>query len=704
MPVIITSILPAAILLGILQTDGSASGNVGNGGESGLAIRFETFERVQLGFVGVGDGTGEELGGAGCGWGEGGGEEQHGDEIRCFQQTSVAPENTLTIKGIYTSIVRYHHLSTKDFISPLSSSILAPHLKTMHRPSIQTQALLFAHHPPTPLYILPRGGAINTLLENAPFIDAASLNDDDLDRMVDDLIAGAESEEENESEEEEEEEETANESFEVEGDDDNEGSEEQNVSAESSEEEDTTVDPSIDAPVEATAPTSTTSSSTVVQQPSINKSSQPQSSNTNITYKPTPTNAYYRFLLRRGPKGHILACFTLLSVQWIYTYLPLLYNVTSSILRTLHIYDPSRLELYERRRLLRERDEKVSIGSKLMKKFGKRGSDDNKETKQRQSDQSATFKLQQLYKTISSSSSSMDRWENVRYSYLSVGFRKRHELGREYVTVRPKTFMGESVGSGDYLSGEEEEAVVLDDDDDDDRLNNAESEQEQGDGMSMDKKKKRRKVTDWVVSSFANRHFTPSNPAAAAAAASSISKLWKSVHQDAILSAAWSSRNAEKSIWKISNNDSIIHHHRTNHFKSNQSSISNNNNSIAASKMFASVMTRVGSNGRLLGAYPMDALPIDQCCNKRGVLELARRYGYGDWKDDTMFFEEEEDEMEDGWGGGDLFNEDVEGWKNNSSSRRSKSKRKKQKTVNNTVDGLDETRSRRRRRRKKKIE
>jgi hypothetical protein len=41
-------------------------------------------------------------------------------------------------------------------------------------------------------------------------------------------------------------------------------------------------------------------------------------------------------------------------------------------------------------------------------------------------------------------------------------------------------------------------------------------------------------------------------------------------------------------------------------------------------------MTRVGSNGRLLGAYPMDALPIEECCNRKGVIELARRYGYGD--------------------------------------------------------------------------
>ena len=46
----------------------------------------------------------------------------------------------------------------------------------------------------------------------------------------------------------------------------------------------------------------------------------------------TPTNAYYRLLVKRGPRGHILVTFTLLTVQWIYVYTPLMYKTVSTML------------------------------------------------------------------------------------------------------------------------------------------------------------------------------------------------------------------------------------------------------------------------------------------------------------------------------------------------------------------------------------
>ena len=76
--------------------------------------------------------------------------------------------------------------------------------------------------------------------------------------------------------------------------------------------------------------------------------------------------------------------------------------------------------------------------------------------------------------------------------------------------------------------------------------------------------------------------------------------------------------------------------------------------------MFQSVMTRVGTNGRIFGAYPNDAPPINECANERGVIRLARRYGYGDWKeadDNNWEYTEDhlmqsDDEGEDDGGGG----------------------------------------------------
>ena len=66
----------------------------------------------------------------------------------------------------------------------------------------------------------------------------------------------------------------------------------------------------------------------------------------------TPTNAYYRFLVRRGPKGHILASFSLLSIQWLHIYLPTLYKFMASILLKCRIYDPKVLHTKERERQL----------------------------------------------------------------------------------------------------------------------------------------------------------------------------------------------------------------------------------------------------------------------------------------------------------------------------------------------------------------
>ena len=69
--------------------------------------------------------------------------------------------------------------------------------------------------------------------------------------------------------------------------------------------------------------------------------------------------------------------------------------------------------------------------------------------------------------------------------------------------------------------------------------------------------------------------------------------------------------------------------------------------------MFQSVITRVGSNGRVFGAYPNDALPIEQCAHERGVVGLASKYGYGDWKTASGDREDSDDNEgnDDLWGG-----------------------------------------------------
>ena len=161
----------------------------------------------------------------------------------------------------------------------------------------------------------------------------------------------------------------------------------------------------------------------------------------------------------------------------------------------------------------------------------------------------------------------------------------------------------------------------------------------------------------------------------------SSSNIWEEVERDAILAAAWESRAAEQS---------ALANHRGSTRPNNLSRMgttkaadsgdsdddddileiakSSSSSSGYGSKMFQSVMTRVGTNGRIFGAYPNDAPPINECANERGVIQLARRYGYGNWKeaDDDSWYEYKEDDLiqsdndkEDGgdgsWGGGDLI-------------------------------------------------
>jgi hypothetical protein len=76
---------------------------------------------------------------------------------------------------------------------------------------------------------------------------------------------------------------------------------------------------------------------------------------------------------------------------------------------------------------------------------------------------------------------------------------------------------------------------------------------------SQKQQRRKRKTSDWVVQSFANRHF-PSLKADREDDNSNqqpSSSIWKSVQKDAILNAAWMSRQSEKSIWANDNRSSV---------------------------------------------------------------------------------------------------------------------------------------------------
>jgi len=90
-----------------------------------------------------------------------------------------------------------------------------------------------------------------------------------------------------------------------------------------------------------------------------------------------------------------------------------------------------------------------------------------------------------------------------------------------------------------------------------------------------------------------------------------------------------------------------------------------------------------GVSSRLLGAYPGDAVPIEEASSKYGVIELAERYGYGDWSDDNDEGEEEY----------------IEGETDDSPKRRPRSRKRKRSNSTTSTTAEKPTNKGRRRRR-----
>jgi hypothetical protein len=633
------------------------------------------------------------------------------DEFPCegesTHQSTAATATTLSSRVSFTgnSFAELNNLQIDNSNSNSSPSPLPSSLSTAAKSSLTTRG----------------GGGSST---------DVVMDDDTIDQMVGNLIAGLDidvgDDEESVDEEEESEEEE----------------EEQVVIPSVDKNEDEAIDESAEEEAEpiATKDDDTTSDSSAQPQQSKPPATTTPSSPHNNNNRPplplaTPTNAYYRFLVRRGPKGHILASLTLISIQWIHVYIPLLYKSAASILLKLHIYDPKVLWQRDRQRREEEERRRRGIYPQIMKK--KRGvmgsvlfsSSKNSQRKkernaqQQRADLHASQKLKQLYKAIKSGERSGGALSEVKYRYLSVAFRRKYGLGKEYRVEKPMSFLGEVV-EGDAHQKQrvmmEEEAVVdeviiLDGEGEEDEVEVKSTTAAAAAGVSggqsttKQQKKKRKKMNDWVVQAFGTRKQPPPPKSGSRASSSSNGKqfestLWTKVDNSAILQAAWESLAAEQLAWQKkkrtkqrgSGGDEENDDEYDEEDEESLSGIGSKSSSsgYGASKMFQSVMTRVGSNGRLPGAYPMDAPPIEECANSRGVLDFARRYGYGDWKESSIYYGEDSEDDGDSFGGGNLFSSAEP------ASQGRKARRKKQRSFSVT-DALDDADGKRRKRRKK---
>jgi len=240
-------------------------------------------------------------------------------------------------------------------------------------------------------------------------------------------------------------------------------------------------------------------------------------------------------------------------------------------------------------------------------------------------------------------------------------------LGKEYRVEKPMSFMGEVVEGDAHQRVLTEEAV-----DDVVFSDGEEADGEEGSKMTpkqqIKKKRNRKKITDWVVQAYRK----PPSRSLVSSGKDQLfeSSLWQTVEHSAIAQAAWESRSAEQWAWqkkrrtKQRGSDSAKGGKGDDEYDGEDeepladiigTSGKSNGYGYGASKMLQSVMTRVGTNGRLPGAYPMDAPPIEECANNRGVIDYARRYGYGTWKYNNGHDGENSDEGDESFGGGDLF-------------------------------------------------
>mmetsp|Transcript_11505 Transcript_11505/g.17674 ORF Transcript_11505/g.17674 Transcript_11505/m.17674 type:complete len:448 (-) Transcript_11505:263-1606(-) len=346
--------------------------------------------------------------------------------------------------------------------------------------------------------------------------------------------------------------------------------------------------------------------------------------------------------------------------------------------------------------------------------FSKKDASQKKErnAQQQRADLQASQTLKQLYKAIKSGEGSGGALSEVKYRYLSAAFRRKYGLGKEYRVEKPMSFLGEVLEGDAHQRVLTEDAVVdevvfSDGEEDGEEVVESADNDDSTIGQSAPKqKRKRKKVNDWVVQAFGNRNKQPPKPSPQGSSSGKQqhfeSALWKTVDNSAIMQAAWESRAAEQLAWQKKKRTKQRGSGGGGAKEEDESEEEDEESLVkssgyGASKMFQSVMTRVGSNGRLPGAYPMDAPPIEECADNRGVVDLARRYGYGDWKESSIYYGEEDSEDEEGsFGGGDLFSVET-------ASQGRKSRRRKKQRSTPVMDATDDndTAVKRRKRRKK---
>ena len=338
-----------------------------------------------------------------------------------------------------------------------------------------------------------------------------------------------------------------------------------------------------------------------------------------------PPNALYRFWLSKGRIGHLIVAAMVITSEFVTCYLPFLASFVTWLLKATGIYDAEKaIRVAEARRAAAMRGH--TVGSTKRGRFG--ANKKAQTARKKAADQVAVGKLRSLAGDGVAGGIGRDS----RYCHLSSSFMKRHALGRYSLEIDAKAardgLVQDVVGESVAEHGEE---LVLD------ALKGKKGDKETEEETEEEE--------DWVVQALStdqiqkeevfeaeedlNSHVEPYVEIETGSSGENAISFGvdftiggsrrRPSTRDAVLKAAAESRSS-------------VAGGRRRKLVGQRSSDRDGG---------GGVLGRIRAAGgdmipaRVLGAYPGDAVPIEEAGNPNGLFGLASRYGYGDWSDDS---------------------------------------------------------------------
>ena len=410
------------------------------------------------------------------------------------------------------------------------------------------------------------------------------------------------------------------------------GSEEESSGSESSEEEIGEEEPEESEPAVAATPTSTQAKKRrKIQQGSTSVQRQDDDNRPTV-----PPNALYRFWLTKGRVGHIIVATMAITSELATCYLPFLASFVTWLLKTTGIYDAEKaIRVAEARRAAAMRGHPV--GSP---KRGRFGANKRVQTaRKKAADQVAVGKLRSLAGEGGAGGIARDS----RYCHLSSSFMKRHALGPYSLEIDAKaardSLVQDVVGESVAEHGEE---LVLD--------------ALKGKNVEVEAPDETEEEEDWVVQALSTGQIQKEEDdnsrerpyevepyveiETGSSGENSVSfgvdftiggQRRRPNTRDAMLKAAAESRSS-------------ITGGRRRKVVGQRSSDRDGG---------SGVLGRIRAAGgdmmpaRVLGAYPGDAVPVEEAGSANGLFALARRYGYGDWSESEVTDDDDDDYDDD---------------------------------------------------------